>query len=390
MQDSSQRQDVLANLGVASEWIEELLRYNANQFDHSLLGPTLTVPLPDEPFVSVWTEYANEARRNNALEVLKKYLVQLNFPIQEGISSTPEYRAATLKGQTPDERTSGGGLQLVQPETFQVVIHESPGGRIPLLIPHHRQDFVSLVQALTSKNEPAPVPESMGAATISGYNNWDRIERLERQWKSKHGPDPLGLGWSTEFSRIIERKELYKDRFMILSDGAYSNVPARAMNLGEDEWRRISFVIRREHECTHYFTERVFSSMQNNLIDEIIADYVGIVAATGTYRADWFLRFVGLEEYPRYRKGGRLENYPGDPPLSAGAFEALQMLVKRSAQTLERFHEKNREDLGDAHGRTVMIVTLTAMTLEDLASEGAMELLGECYERFKGICAYPG
>lgn len=45
------------------------------------------------------------------------------------------------------------------------------------------------------------------------------------------------------------------------------------------------------------------------MLDELIADYAGIVAAWGRYRADWFLRFVGLEDYPRYREGGRLQNY---------------------------------------------------------------------------------
>ena len=69
-----------------------------------------------------------------------------------------------------------------------------------------------------------------------------------------------------------------------------------------------------EHECAHYLTKRVTGSMSNNLLDELLADYVGIVAAAGTYRGDWALEFLGLEDYPAYRNGARLQNYRGSPP----------------------------------------------------------------------------
>ncbi len=385
MQDTVYRREVLVAMGADSGQIEELLRYNANKFDHSSLGPALTLPLPDEAFVKVWEEYAAEARKGNSLDVLKKYLVQLNFPVQEGISATTDYRTATLQGRSTNEMLSATGLTLVQPESLRVAVYDSMGGRIPLIVTHQRQDFVLLVQALTAKNEPEHVPDSMGATTVTGYNNWDRIHRLEKKWKAEHGPDPLGLGWDEEFLKIRDQKEMYQDRFMILSDGPYSNVSAHDLNLDEDEWRRLSFIIRRDHECTHYFTQRLFGSMQNNLIDEIIADYVGIVGATGEYRVDWFLRFVGLENYPNYREGGRLENYRGDPLLSDGSFKALQTLVKKASEALERFHYDNLEKISDLPGRTLMIVALTALTLEELASEEAEALIGSAYRKFKNM-----
>jgi len=74
------------------------------------------------------------------------------------------------------------------------------------------------------------------------------------------------------------------------------------MGMDESTWHSLSLIIRLSHECTHYFTRRLFGSMRNNLLDELIADYQGIVAANGgRYRADWFLRFVGLESFPDYR-----------------------------------------------------------------------------------------
>jgi hypothetical protein len=382
MENSGRRREILTGLGADPAQIDELLHYNANVFDHSSLDSTLSFPLKDESFVPVWEQYVAEAQQRNTLDVLKKYLVQLNFPVQEGISKTSDYRAATLRGSDPGEMPSATGLVLVKPESLQVVIHQSPGGRVPLLITHERQDFVSLVQALTSRNEPEPVPESMGAATVTAYNNWDRIRNLEAQWKAEHGPDPLVVGWSEEFRRIIGHKDLYRDRFIILSNGPYSNVSAEDLRLDADEWRRLSIIIRRDHECTHYFTQRVFGTMQNNLIDEIIADYTGMVSALGRYRADWFLRFVGLESYPHYREGGRLQNYPGDPPLSQGSFKILQTLVKNAAEALERFHSDHWEEISDASGRTIMIIALTALTLEDLASDDAVNRIEEVYSQF--------
>ena len=109
--------------------------------------------------------------------------------------------------------------------------------------------------------------------------------------------------------------------------------------------------------------------MRNNLIDELIADYMGIVTAKGSFRADWFLRFVGLESFPDYRDGGRLQNYRGDPPLSDGAFKILQALVKSAAENLERFDTERSEELHDPSGQALMLMGLTYLTLEELARD---------------------
>ena len=76
--------------------------------------------------------------------------------------------------------------------------------------------------------------------------------------------------------------------------------------------------------------------MRDNLLDEIVADYMGTTAAAGRYRSDWFLRFMGLEPFPAYREGGRLQNYRGQPQLSEGAFGVLRALVKDIAENLQR------------------------------------------------------
>ena len=102
-------------------------------------------------------------------------------------------------------------------------------------------------------------------------------------------------------------------------------------------------------------------------MDELIADYMGIVAATGGYRADWFLTFMGLENYPDFRASGRLVNYIKNRDLSVEAFEQLKGIVKKAAENLEKI--SSRIDLQSAHEKYKMLLRLTKSNLIELASE---------------------
>jgi hypothetical protein len=155
------------------------------------------------------------------------------------------------------------------------------------------------------------------------------------------------------------------------------------MGLDEQEWLQLSLIIRLEHECIHYLTSRLFNLMRNNLLDELIADYGGIVAACGYYRADWFLRFLGLESFPDYRAGGRLENYQCQPPLSDKSFNILQALVETAAENLQRFYVEYISELEGNNIQTLMLVTLTYLTLEELASPEASLILLRTFQQVK-------
>jgi hypothetical protein len=359
------RANILKAYGANISDTEELLAYNENVFDTASLAYPENFPLAPELHVAAWEKYLAEAIVMGTFEALKKRLVQLQFPIQERISQTETYQAAIRKGVPVDGMTEATGLILTQPEKLQLIIHQSLAGAIPVLIAGNREDFVLLVQALTMRNEPKPVPTSMGACMVAGFNNWDRISQYRQQWEANHPDNRSEVKWSDEFKRLIPKKELYQDRFVILSQGPYSNVSAQDIELSEVEWLRLSLTIRLEHECTHYFTRRLFNSMRNNLIDEFIADYRGIVSATGRYRADWFLRFMGLESFPDYREGGRLQNYRGS--ISEGSFRIIQSLVVSAASNLESFERQQTNSINPA----VMLNTLCCLTLEELASDEA-------------------
>jgi hypothetical protein len=361
---------IIVPIGCANESETlELLNYNQNIFDRSLLAH-LQEPQP-EIYLATWAEYVRASVSIGAAAALKPHLVQLQFPILAGISETAEYRAATRKGLSTAAMETAVGLTLLEPERLQLDLHHTFAGAIPVLIAGNRADFVSLVRALTKRNEPAPIPDSMGACIVGGYNNWHRVRQYQQQWLEANAEGD----WDVEFQQLIKHPELYQDRFILLSRGAYSNVAATELGLEDGAWLELSGKIRLEHESTHYITRRWFGSMRNNILDEIVADYRGIVAAVGCYRADWFLHFVGLEAFPAYRTGGRLENYRGDPPLSDGAFIVLQKLVKAAAENLERFDRIYRQSASTSGSEIAILIALATLRLEELASAQGVDLI---------------
>jgi hypothetical protein len=373
MNERAYREGVLSSFGADAAEQGELLEYNANVFDHARLLELETLPLADEPFVSYWERYETECRRVGNILCLSDRLVQLQFPVREGMSTSPEYIAVTRQGMT--RRSGVPGLELEAPELCTVALHETWAGRIPILQPATRPDFVALVQAFTKRNEPVPIPNSMGACIVSGYNNWHRFSDLRSSWEQDHP------GQVATIQSVAHLKHLYQDRFLILSDGFYSGMQPETMGLDSGQWKRVSFVIRREHESAHYWTRRIFSSMRACLLDEIIADCCGIYAAWGRFNERWLLEFLGLERFPIYRKGGRLENYRGNPPLSNGAFRILQSLVAAAAGNLRRFDRLHGEEFAGHRGQLHLLLTLSEFTIEELASEDSPALLARSLER---------
>ena len=366
------RARILETLGARESDLQALLEHTANHFALERVQWPLALPLEDEPHVVVWESYAETLEREGSIQVLTRVFPQLRFPIAAGVSKTDDYRAATRRGE-PCSGSVDSDIALSRPDRVRIVIRQTAAGRIPLLIVGQRDDFVKLVRAFTMRNEPGPVPDSQGACMVSGYNNWDRIRAYRQDWEVRTGG--TGVAWETEFAALVARQHLYQDRFVIVSGGPYSAVSSEELALSDASWQDISLSIRMEHECTHYFTKRVFGSMRNRLHDEFLADFAGIAAACGRYRADWFLRFMGLEHHPKYRAGGRLENYGGDVPLSRNAFAVLQELVVRSAHRVNTYCMTLGDALTDPRERMIVVVALAHLTLEQLADDS-----GGCLE----------
>lgn len=354
------RAEVLRAHGATEAEAVELLAYGEGD---ACVPANLPVrwPLADEPFAAAWDGYAEAAGRDGAWPVLRDVLVQLRFPVEAGVAESDAYRRATRRGDV-DGLAAGGGVRMEAPERLRLWVHPTPAGRIPVVLAGARADFETLVRAITARNQPVPVPASMGACIVAGYNNWERVARFRREWEAS---GDTSCGWSEAFAALVPRRELYQDRFILLSPGPYSGVAADDVGRPADAWARESVALRLEHECAHYLTRRVLGSMRNTLRDEVVADFASIRAAAGRFRADWLLRFLGLERFPAYRAGGRMENYRGG--LSSGAFTVLQRVVHAAAAELAAFDATLPTDVGDAL-RAEMLLTLCAHSLEEIAA----------------------
>lgn len=371
MNKAINRNDILETYTDDASVIHTLLAYTENKFSNALNNINLlNIPLPDEPYVETWSEYLNEASEERKLfDVLRSKIIQLRFPVEKNISRAEIYRNAVLKGIFT---SPGDSLNLKSPDSISLRLYQTIAGKIPVLIIPDPEDFQKTIQALLYKNEPVPVPQSMGAAMISGLNNWSRIEKYKRAWNTGNANG----NWSNEFiNNVIPKKEIYQDKLIILSKKNYSNTFAHMLNIDETAWPEYSLQIRLEHECAHFFTARFLGCMANNLHDELIADYMGIIKVTGKFRADWFLQFTGLENYPVYRAGGRLENYTGEIKVSTPAFNILTAITRNAALNVEKF-DAVAGTSDHSLDKAIRLLTLCSVDLLSMSTgEGLAQLI---------------
>lgn len=352
------RKEILKSFGANSENLKVLLAYNENKFNHSPYRKMIKIPLKDELFVEAWQNYYEESKLKGTFSTLKEKILQFNFPIKENISSDKSYLKAVRKG---DFKVSDA-LDLYD---IEFSIEYTPAGSIPIIIARKREKFEAIIRAIGYKNEPVALPASMGAMTFSGYDNWDRIKSLKKEFESKNR---VKGKWEEEFEKIIDKPQLYKDTFIVLSGNEYSSLSNKSIGLDKNSWIEISIEIRKFHEITHYFTHRFFKNMKNNIIDELFSDYMGIVSATDEFKSEWVLKFLGLEA-ENYRKGARLENYI-PKSFSKEAFEILCNLTRAAILNIAKFHKQNYDN-----NKYQMLFALSYFTLEELAIKDSPKLL---------------
>lgn len=213
-------------------------------------------------------------------------------------------------------------IKLRKPELTNLEIYNSIAGNIPVIYAKDEEDFYQLVTKLINKGKEMPNIRRTGASFAFGKLN----------------------------------------KFIILSNKPYSNIPANMLGLSNDKWKAYSLIIRREHECTHYFTNRFLGSTQNNLHDELVADFAGIVSATGNYYAKWFLLGMGLgpETADEEPMPGRFPVYV--PNLSEKAKYIMKTLLIKSAKNVETWYNETGKNMS----RNGMVMFLCGHSLLDL------------------------
>ncbi len=187
-------------------------------------------------------------------------------------------------------------IEFRSPQTVEMKMYNSFAGTIPIIYVKDPLDFEQLVTNAAYKGIRPDNISQIGASFISGRTT----------------------------------------RFIILSAKPYSNVPASELGINDDsDWAERSMILRRGHECTHYFTKQTYGIANNILHDEIMADFIGMCEAFGYYKAEWFLRFMGLIE----GSGGRMVFYT--KTLSPNVVMAVSELLTKIAYRLEEWSNTN-------------------------------------------------
>lgn len=378
LQQAQVRKELMLKLSSNDAVISTVLDYTENKFTRGQSGYQKQVlPMVDEPFASTWRGYVAAAESIGVFAALTPGIVQFQFPVKENISYTQQYKAATLKGHFLNK----GGMVLTAEPLLVLKIHEGFAGAVPVLIAGNTADFHTLIQALRYKNEPVFLPQSMGAAMIQGLNNWDRLHTYKEKWSLAN---PFG-DWNAEFVKhVLPDKSSYQDKIMVLSRQGYSNVSGKDLGIDQQQWLDISLEIRLQHEYAHYFTLRYFGHMANNMHDELLADYAGINKVLGKFNASWFLHFIGLQDYPTYRQGGRLENYINKEKFSDHAFKVLCDIMYRASVNVEKFDEVLGSCKNDLD-RSLRLLCLCETDLLVLADDDALTVLRSVYYRLQRI-----
>ncbi len=285
--------DVLSKFDIDIDTMEEILRYTENKFNTDVDIPQ---EIPDEPFVSIWRDVAESAKK-------------------EGIEKA-------LNDSVPHGEEE---IKLVKPELTRLEIYNSIAGNIPVIYSKEEEDFYQLVTKLVNKGKEMPNIRRTGASFAFGKTN----------------------------------------KFIILSNKPYSNVPASMLSLDDETWRDYSLIIRREHECTHYFTNRFLGSTQNNLHDELVADFSGIVCATSNYYARWFLLGMGLGENSSDEEPmpGRFPVYVSN--LSEKAKYIMKAVLIKAAKNVETWYNDAGKDMS-RNGRVMYLCSKSLLQLYSL------------------------
>jgi hypothetical protein len=378
--DLQARRSVLRSLGPDEDTLEEVSRYCESRFG-TVVAPAPVLPLADEPHLLDWRRYAAEAG-GRPFEYLRERIPQLWIPVAEGVSKLPAYQDVTLRGLPLDPAAFGGTLKLADPGSVRLMIHEHPAGALPVIVVPRREDFETLVRCLAWRGEPRPISPAVNAQIVTGFVNWDRMRRYRAEWARMVDPGIAEALWPVEMSRVAASERYrYQDRFIIVAVAPYSSATAAELGLSfsEDEWIERSTVLRVEHEFTHYATQRLFGAMSLNLLDETIADFMGVTYVLGTFKAAWFLRFLGLEAWPEVRTTGRAMTYTEG--LSPAGFTLLARLMLRVAKSLEELSST----FYSPGERGLFLLALSSLTLELMAADDVLERFAAAYEEARRL-----
>ena len=279
-----------------------------------------------------------EIRGADAIKTLAEIYPQLY--LEPGPAGAEEYKKIVECGEQPQSRSLS---HFTCSEDDLLTEETTPAGNVSVITLHNREDFELFLQIVAHRCVPKDIPATQGASILDGVINWTKIRSHEKEFFSENGPD---ADWDKEFARFTSERKNFKDALVVLSWGPYSAVSAEKAGLPDEEWLKLSDIIRKTHECTHFICRRLHPDKKDAIWDELVADAAGIFAAFGRFDLKLEELFLGIDSGTYL--GGRLENYIGD---DADRHEQLESLAGRIHETLLHFSEiAEKCDPADPYG----------------------------------------
>ena len=174
----------------------------------------------------------------------------------------------------------------------------------------------------------------------------------------------LTTSWLDEFKKLLPKKELYLDTFIIICGGYAANIKYDALEIPEDEWIADSIVINREKEALRYYFKRIFQVEKNHPYIELITNYHAIKTTLDKFNAETLLKLVIPEPDSSLPVCG-LGAF--DEKLKPETCEILKKLIIAAINNLEHFEKIYHHEL-EANDTNILLISLTYLTLEELAS----------------------
>lgn len=236
-------------------------------------------------------------RGKAAIEALARRFPQLYVAPAEGAQEA--HKLASSLGQAPananlDHFSSTGEDELRAVST--------PAGPVEVLFLKNRGDFETFLQIIGHKSQPVPIAPTVGGTTYRGLADWEKVAQAHAAYV-----EAGGTNWQQEFARLAKQPGAFRSELVVISEGPYSNTLSTDTPYDEAEWLHISREIRLHHECAHVVCRRTMPDAVLAVWDEISADAVGLLCATGSYPVELAARFFGVSE--KGYTGGRLSEY---------------------------------------------------------------------------------
>ena len=265
------------------------------------------------------------------IKALAEMFPQLYVAPAEGAQEA--HKAASSMGVVPSQASLDHFITSEEDELREV---DTPAGPVEVVFLKERADFETFLQIIGHKSQPVQIARTVGAITYRGLADWQKVAQAREEYLASGGDN-----WNEEFARLAKEPGAFRSEIVVISEGPYSNIPASETPYSPADWIRISREIRLYHECSHIVCRRLLPNDILPVWDEITADVVGLICATGRYDASLAARFLGTSSTGFL--GGRLSEY-----LSDNQLKDIDTLAAEVHQTINKI-ESTQTDANLKH-----------------------------------------